>query len=92
MFLLMRTTIDIQDDLLVELKRAAAESNRTLKELVEDAIRAALVLRRSGQGAMRASPAFDGVIRWISEESDPHPYDRRTFWVFSRFSCTSTQR
>ena len=48
MFSCMRTTIDIQDDLLVELKRVAAESNRTLKDLVEDAIRAALVLRRSG--------------------------------------------
>jgi predicted transcriptional regulator len=47
MFLCMRTTIDIQDDLLVELKRLAAESNRTLKDLVEDAIRAALSLRRS---------------------------------------------
>jgi metal-responsive CopG/Arc/MetJ family transcriptional regulator len=42
----MRTTIDVQDDLLIELKRVAAESNRTLKELVEDAIRAALALRR----------------------------------------------
>ncbi len=47
MLLCMRTTIDIQDDLLVELKRLAAESNRTLKDLVEDAIRAALALRRS---------------------------------------------
>jgi Arc/MetJ family transcription regulator len=48
MFICMRTTIDIQDDLLVELKRVAADSNRTLKDLVEDAIRAALALRRSG--------------------------------------------
>ena len=47
MLLCMRTTIDIQDDLLIELKRLAAESNRTLKDLVEDAIRAALALRRS---------------------------------------------
>ena len=48
MFLCMRTTIDFQDDLLVELKRVAAESNRTLKDLVEDAVRAALALRRTG--------------------------------------------
>ncbi len=47
MFLCVRTTIDIQDDLLVELKRIAAESNRTLKDLVEDAIRTALALRKS---------------------------------------------
>ena len=43
----MRTTIDVQDDLLIELKRVAAESNRTLKDLVEDAIRAALAMRRA---------------------------------------------
>jgi hypothetical protein len=47
MFLCVRTTIDVQDDLLIELKRVAAESNRTLKDLVEDAIRAALSLRRA---------------------------------------------
>ena len=47
MLLCMRTTIDINDDLLIELKRFAAESHRSLKDLVEDAIRASLARRRS---------------------------------------------
>jgi Ser/Thr protein kinase RdoA (MazF antagonist) len=34
----MRTTVDINDDLLIELKRVAAECRPSLKELVEDAI------------------------------------------------------
>jgi hypothetical protein len=46
MLICVRTKIDIQDDLLVQLKLVAAESNRSLKELVEDAIRAALALRQ----------------------------------------------
>jgi len=56
MFLCMRTTIDVQDDLLVELKRVAAESNRTLKDLIEDAIRAALALRRAEVTTTSSSP------------------------------------
>ncbi|MGA2614934.1 MAG: ribbon-helix-helix protein, CopG family [Spirochaetia bacterium] len=69
----MRTTIDIQDDLLIELKRLAAQSNRTLKDLVEDAIRAALALRRSEvTGAERqALITFKGkgVQRGVSLDS-----------------------
>lgn len=73
MLLCMRTTIDIQDDLFVELKRLAAESNRTLKDLVEDAIRAALALRRSEvTGAARqALITFggNGVQRGVNLDS-----------------------
>ena len=42
MFLCVRTTVDISDDLLIELKRVAAERRRPLRELIEDAIRASL--------------------------------------------------
>jgi hypothetical protein len=56
MFSCMRTTIDIRDDLLIALKRVAAENNRTLKELVEDAIMAALSARQPDPGARRSSP------------------------------------
>jgi hypothetical protein len=55
MLLCVRTTIDIQDDLLSQLKTVAAETNRSLKELVEDAIRAALALRRQGPGHIETS-------------------------------------
>ena len=47
MFLCMRTTVDINDELLTELKRVAAETHRSLKDLIEDAIRASLAPRRA---------------------------------------------
>ena len=80
MFLCMRTTIDIQDDLLVELKRLAAESNRTLKDLVEDAIRAALALRRAEvTGAARQELITfkgKGVQRGVNLDSTSELLDR----------------
>ena len=42
----MRTTVDINDDLLIELKRVAAERRQSLKELIEDAIRSSLAYRK----------------------------------------------
>ena len=73
MLLCMRTTIDIQDDLLVELKRLAAESNRTLRDLVEDAIRAALALRRSEVTGAARQPLItfrgQGVQRGVNLDS-----------------------
>lgn len=42
MLLCMRTTVDISDDLMIELKRVAAELRRPLRELIEDAIRSSL--------------------------------------------------
>ena len=38
----MRTTIRLPDDLLAEAKRLAAETQRTLTNVIEDAIREAL--------------------------------------------------
>jgi hypothetical protein len=73
MFSCMRTTIDVQDDLLIELKRVAAETNRTIKDLVEDAIRAALTLRRSGGSAAASRPIVtfrgNGVQRGVNLNS-----------------------
>jgi hypothetical protein len=43
--LCMRTTLDIRDDVLVSYKRLAAETNRPLREVVEDALRAELQRR-----------------------------------------------
>lgn len=44
----MRTTITIDDHLLMEAKARAAATGRTLSAVVEDALRASLVLRRDG--------------------------------------------
>jgi hypothetical protein len=43
----MRTTVTIDDRLLAQLKQRAAETGRTVSELVEDAIRESL-LRQKG--------------------------------------------
>lgn len=45
----MRTTITLDDQLLVEVKRLAAESGRTLSAVIEDAIRAALARRSAAR-------------------------------------------
>jgi hypothetical protein len=42
----MRTTIDLPDDLLAQVKKFAAESRRTLTAVVEDALREVLARRR----------------------------------------------
>jgi hypothetical protein len=42
----MRTNVYINDDLLIELKRVAAERRQSLKELIEDAIRSSLANRK----------------------------------------------
>jgi hypothetical protein len=69
----MRTTIDVQDDLLIELKRVAAETNRSLKDLVEDAIRASLALRRSPVTTVEKHPLITfrgkGVQRGVNLNS-----------------------
>jgi len=46
----MRTTVKIDDGLLVEAKTRAAASGRTLNQVVEDALRAAFARRDAGAG------------------------------------------
>jgi hypothetical protein len=42
----MRTTIRLDDDLLIEVKQLAARSDRTLTSVVEDALREMLARQR----------------------------------------------
>jgi Arc/MetJ family transcription regulator len=53
----VRTTIKIDDSLLVEAKTRAAASGRTLNEVVEDALRAAFE-RRQTSGERTALPVL----------------------------------
>ena len=48
----MRTTVDIDDDLLRRAREAAARTNRPLREVIEDALRESLG-RTKGEGAHR---------------------------------------
>jgi len=43
--LCVRTTLDISDDVLVALKRRAAETQKPLREVIEDALREGLARR-----------------------------------------------
>lgn len=43
----MRTTIRLDDDLLVEVKQIAARSDKTLTSVIEDALREMLARRRT---------------------------------------------
>lgn len=49
----MRTTVNIDEQLLIEVKTVAAQSGRTLSAVIEDAIRA-LMTRRTESG--RSAP------------------------------------
>ena len=54
----MRTTIHLPDDLLVSAKRAAADSNRTLTAVIEEALRASLAKRRNPARVRVELPTF----------------------------------
>ena len=56
----MRTTVNIDDRLLVEAKTRAATTGRTLSEVLEDALREALA-RRGGPEPRVALPVFQSV-------------------------------
>jgi hypothetical protein len=49
----MRTTVDIDDDLLRRAKEAAAKSNRPLREVIEDALRKSLSGQKPGKPRAR---------------------------------------
>ena len=56
----MKTTLQIDDRIMVRLKREAARQNKTMSELVETALRALLRQKRSGGDPLPELPSFDG--------------------------------
>ena len=50
----MRTTINLPDDLLVQIKRRAADSRTTVTAFIEDAVREALTRHRKRARATQA--------------------------------------
>lgn len=56
----MRTTIRIEDGLYRRLKARAAETGRTVGELVEDAVREALGRRPARPTKVRSLPVYGG--------------------------------
>lgn len=57
----MRTTLNIQDHLLVELKQIAARSGKTLTVVIHDAIRESLSRRRTTARSDAELPVFHGT-------------------------------
>ncbi len=55
----MRTTLVIDDSVMIRLKREAARSGRTMSELVETALRNLLRSRREHE-PLTPLPSFDG--------------------------------
>ena len=57
----MRTTVNIDEQLLIEIKTVAAKSGRTLTAVIEDALRQALATRRSvDRPRLVTLPTHDG--------------------------------
>lgn len=61
MFLCMRTTIQLHDDLFSEYKRIAADTGRTFTAVIHDALREALARRRSMDRPAVELPVFHGT-------------------------------
>lgn len=56
----MRTTISIDDDLLDELRRRAAELRQTVSQVIEDSVRESLLRRRELTAEPFQVRAFSG--------------------------------
>jgi hypothetical protein len=60
----MRTTLNLDDQLLIEAKQIAARTHRTLTSVIEDALRESLARRRQAaeQPPVRL-PTFEGRLQ-----------------------------
>jgi hypothetical protein len=56
----MRTTVRIDDDLYRRVKSRAAQSGRTVSDVIEDALRDALRSRPRGGGKLPSLPVYGG--------------------------------
>ena len=65
MLFCMRTTLDLDDDIMRSLKKRAAESGRTLTSLLEEALRS--MLDREGR------PPRDYRLDWVIVEGGARP-------------------
>jgi hypothetical protein len=81
MFVCMRTTIDIPDELAIAAKRAAVEGRTTLRELVVKGLRTIL---SDPTSATATSPvdALEGLGRevWCGVDPDDYVKELRQGW------------
>jgi hypothetical protein len=62
----MKTTVDLPDDLAIEVKKAAAERRTTIRDLVERGLRRELAAVPATSGERRA-------IRWVTVDGGLPP-------------------
>jgi hypothetical protein len=62
----MKTTIELPDDLMIEVKKAAAERRTTIRQLVERGLR-----RELAEPAVESDEA--GVIHWVTVDGGLPP-------------------
>jgi len=55
---MIRTTVNLPDELLTAAKRSALDTGRTLTKVIEDALRAALAREGSGEGEQPELPTY----------------------------------
>ena len=69
----MRTTIELDDDLHVTVKRLAAERGCTMQEIVQDALRESLTRQFGTQRPRTELPVFHGtgVLPGVDLEDSP---------------------
>jgi hypothetical protein len=58
----MKTTVDLPDELVIEIKVEAARQKKKLQELVPELLRAGLSVRRSA-----AAPEGGAMAKWLDE-------------------------
>lgn len=58
----MKTTIDLPDELVIEIKIEAARQKKKLKELVPELVRAGLSARRAA-----VAPEGQAMAKWLDE-------------------------
>jgi hypothetical protein len=58
----MKTTVDLPDELVIEIKIEAARQKKKLQELVPELLRAGLSARRTA-----AAPEGEAMAKWLDE-------------------------
>ncbi len=72
----MRTSININDALLADLKARSSETGRTFREVLEDALRLGLAAGRGGLPKFRVKPHSLGLKRGFQGVSLNQLYDQ----------------
>ncbi len=77
MLLCMRTTIDVNEELLREAKRRAAQGRRTLREVIEEALRTYLGKPAAGRRyQLRWRPEHGRLLPGVQLEDRDALWDR----------------